>query len=73
MYITRENRVKVLQNIGQYLIDHADELVPEDANKQACKQTFTFEMDAEIEIPRVEVKTEYIAVETLKGVNWSPG
>lgn len=71
MYIDRENRVKVLQNIGQYLIDHADELVPADANKRACRQTFSFVMDVEVEVPRVAVNTEYIAVETLKGVHWS--
>ena len=28
MYIDRENRVKVIQNIGQYLIDHANEFIP---------------------------------------------
>ena len=71
MRIDRENRVKVLQNLGQYLIDHADELVPEDINRRACKQTFTIEMDVEVEIPRVEVNTEYIASETLVGVDWS--
>lgn len=71
MIINRENRVKALKNLGQYLIDHADELVPEDINGRACKQTFTFVMDVELEIPRVEVNTEYKAVETLIGVDWS--
>jgi hypothetical protein len=71
MTINRENRVKALKNIGQYLIDHADELVPEDINGRACKQTFTIVMDVELEIPRVEVNTEYKALETLKGVDWS--
>ena len=71
MTINRENRVKALKNIGQYLIDHADELVPEDINVRACKQTFTIVMDVELEIPRVEVNTEYKALETLKDVDWS--
>jgi hypothetical protein len=66
----RRNRVKALKNIGQYLIDHADELVPEDINGRACKQTFTIVMYVEREIPRVEVNTEYIASETLIGVDW---
>ena len=71
MIINRENRVKVLKNLGQYLMDNADDLVPEDINKRACKQTFTIVMDVEVEIPRVEVNTEYIASETLIGVDWS--
>jgi hypothetical protein len=45
--------------------------VPEDINRRACKQTFIVEMDVEVEMPRVEVNTEYIASETLVGVDWS--
>lgn len=72
MRIDRENRVTILQNFGNYLISHADEIVPKDIDARACKQTFTFEVNTEIEIPKIEVKTEYVAVETLYGVNWSP-
>ena len=72
MRIDRENRVKVLQNIGNYLISHADEIVPQDVGPKACKQTFTFVMDVETEVPVIGVQTEYVAVETLYGIDWSP-
>lgn len=72
MRITRENRVKMLQNVGQYLIDHANDIVPEDFGRGAARQVFTVDFSTEISIPAVSVNTEYIATETLSGVEWSP-
>ena len=70
MYITRENRVKLLQNIGQYLIDHADALVPQD-EPSPTKQTMIVAMDAHDGIPGITFYSQYNAKETLKGVEWS--
>lgn len=71
MRIDRKNRVKMLQNVGKYLIDYANDIVPEDFAKYPCRQTITVDFDVDISIPAVTVNTEYKATETLCGVNWS--
>ena len=70
MTMNRENRVKTLQNIGQYLIDNAENLIPNE-KPYPTKQTFTIELDVEFAIPRLSVETDYHAHETLNGVCWS--
>ena len=69
MQITRENRVKMLQNIGQYLIDNADNLIPNE-KPSPTDQTFLIELSVELEIPHITVTSRYNAHETLKGVEW---
>ena len=71
MRIDRENRVKMLKNVGQYLIDHAEDIVPEEFAKHTCRQTIMVDFDVDISIPAVTVNTEYKAAETLCGVKWS--
>ena len=71
MQITRENRVKMLQNIGQYLIDNADNLIPNE-KPFPTDQTFLIELSVDLEMPHITVTTRYNAVEALKGVEWWP-
>ena len=71
MRINRENRVKMLQNVGKYLMENADNLIPIENAGRAYKQIYTIELSVDLEVPRVEVSTEYIADEVLIGVDWS--
>lgn len=70
MTMNRENRVKMLQNIGQYLIDNAENLIPNE-KPYPVKQTFTIELEVDLSIPVISVQTDYHAHETLHGVCWS--
>lgn len=70
MTINRENRVKLLKNVGQYLIDHADTLVPTE-EPYPTKQNLIVSMDVKAKIPEITFYSQYNAAETLKGIDWS--
>lgn len=69
MRINRENRVKMLKNMGQYIIDHADSLIPCE-KPFPTDQNILIELSVELEIPHITVTSRYNAHETLKGVEW---
>lgn len=71
MTMDRENRVKFIQNVGKYLIDHADEIVPE--NKLAIyRQSLFIDLSIDNEIPKMTITTDCLTTETLKDVKWNP-
>ena len=71
MRITRENRVKLLRNIGQYLIDHADNLFPLE-EPYPTTQNIIISMKPDEEVPQITFYSQYKARDTLKNIEWSP-
>ena len=71
MTISRENRVVLLKNVGQYLIDKAELLIPESDEKlRLRKHVITIEVGVEMDIPKIAIDAEYIVPEALSGVKW---
>ena len=70
MMMDRENRVKLIKNIGQYLIDHAEQILPDEEAGRASRQILTVDLNAEEAIPLIAVETEYKATQVLNGVKW---
>ena len=70
MMMDRENRVKLIKNIGQYLIDHAEQILPDEEVGRASRQILTVDLSTEAETPLIAVETEYKAIQVLNGVRW---
>ena len=71
MMIDRENRVKIVKNVGQYIIDNAENIIPQDGH--VTRQKIVIDMAVEMEIPKVTVVDEYIVKEALHGVKFTKG
>ena len=61
----------MLQNMGQYIIDHADDFIPKE-KPYPREQNIVIELSVDFEIPHINVtlSSRYNAHETLKGVKW---
>ena len=70
MMMDRENRIKFLKNIGKYLIDNAENLVPQE-KPYPTKQNIIISMDVETVEPNVTFYSHYKPMETLLGIDWS--
>ena len=69
--IDRENRVKFLQNIGKYITDNAENLIPQEGHgSRASAQKIIISMNVDEPRPHVTVSSDYIPFETLFGVDW---
>ena len=74
MSMNRENRVKFLQNIGKYITDSAEALIPQEGKgSRAYKQNIIISMDVEEPEPQITVYTQYKPLETLFGIDWRKG
>ena len=71
MMIDRENRVKIVKNVGQYIIDNAKNIVPQDGH--AIHQKIVIDMNVEESIPTVMVFDKHIIKEALNGVKFFRG
>lgn len=71
MMMDRENRVKFLKNIGQYIVDNAETILPKEG-PHPTKQNMIVSMDAKDVIPRITFYSQYEPTETLHDVEWSP-
>jgi len=71
VFIDRENRIKLLKNVGQYIIDNAENIIPQKGRVK--RQTITIDMHVEYEIPVVTVSSDYIVREAFSGVEFTKG
>ena len=68
MFIDRENRIKLLKNVGQYIIDNAEAIIPQDGPLR--RQMITIDMAVEYETPQIRVSNEYVVREALRGIRF---
>ena len=69
--IDRENRVKILKNVGQCLIDEAENIIgPDNIARGPIRQEIRIVCDIDNEIPIIEVNTGYKLDKALSGVRW---
>ena len=71
LMITRENIKKLIENTGQYLIDHADELALDPTRRTDLRIEIV--LDAYNNIPYVKIMGKQNMIEVLKGVDYSCG